>query len=365
MEDLKKTCLYDKHVALGAKMSPFGGFMMPIEYDSIITEHNAVRNTAGMFDVSHMGEIFVSGPDAEKFVNHVFSNDVTALPAGKILYGMLLYPDGGVVDDLLVYRMSAADTWLLVVNAANIGKDEEWIRAQTEGFDVTVNNDSESWGQIALQGPKAECIAERVLDMDVSDLTFYTFKEITWYDAPVIVSRTGYTGEDGFEFYASTETIVRMWDTLLSDAHVQPCGLGCRDTLRFEAGLPLYGHELSAEISPVMAGLGMFVKVNKAEFIGKDAIVAQKTDGVAKKVVGIELHDKAIPRAGYEVEADGKVIGVVTTGYHTISTDRSVCMALIDRPYAALETEVDVRIRKKLFKATVCKKKFYEKKYKK
>lgn len=365
MEDLKKTCLYDKHVALNAKMSPFGGFMMPIEYDSIIAEHNAVRNAAGMFDVSHMGEIFVTGTDAEKFVNHIFTNDVTALPAGKILYGMMLYPEGGTVDDLLVYRMAAPDTWLLVVNASNIDKDEAWIRSRSEGFDVTIDNASSRWGQIALQGPKAECIAERVLDMDVADLAFYTFKEITWYDAPVIASRTGYTGEDGFEFYASPETIVRMWDTLLTDAHVQPCGLGCRDTLRFEAGLPLYGHELSEDISPVMAGLGMFVKTDKPEFIGKEAVTRQKTEGVAKKVVGIELHDKAIPRAGYEVEADGKTIGTVTTGYHTVTTGRSVCMALVDREYAALDTEVEIRIRKKLFKGTVCKKRFYDKKYKK
>ncbi len=189
---------------------------------------------------------------------------------------MMLYPDGGVVDDLLVYRMSSPDTWLLVVNASNVDKDEEWIRRQSEGYDVAIDNASERWGQIALQGPKSECIAERVLDMDVADLTFYTFKEIKWYDAPVIVSRTGYTGEDGFEFYAAPEVTARMWDTLLTDAHVRPCGLGCRDTLRFEAGLPLYGHELSADISPVMAGLSMFVKMDKPEFVGKEAVVKQK-----------------------------------------------------------------------------------------
>lgn len=365
MENLKKTCLYDKHVALGAKMSPFGGFMMPIEYSSIIEEHNAVRNDAGMFDVSHMGEIFITGNDAEKFVNHIFTNDVTGLPVGKILYGMMLYPDGGVVDDLLVYRMSSPDTWLLVVNASNVDKDEEWIRRQSEGYDVAIDNASERWGQIALQGPKSECIAERVLDMDVADLTFYTFKEIKWYDAPVIVSRTGYTGEDGFEFYAAPEVTARMWDTLLTDAHVRPCGLGCRDTLRFEAGLPLYGHELSADISPVMAGLSMFVKMDKPEFVGKEAVVKQKEEGTERKLVGIELHDKAIPRAGYEVVADGETVGVVTTGYHTVSTDRSVCMALVERRYSALGTEVEVRIRKKLFKGTVCKKRFYDKKYKK
>lgn len=364
-ENLKKTCLYDKHVALGAKMSPFAGFMMPIEYSSIIDEHTAVRTTVGMFDVSHMGEIFVSGPDAERFVNHIFTNDVKGLEAGKVLYGMMLYPDGGVVDDLLVYRMTAENTWLLVVNASNIDKDVEWICGQTEGFDVKIDNASERWGQIALQGPKAEEIAERVLDMKLSDLAFYTFKEITWYDAPLIASRTGYTGEDGFEFYAAPEVIVRLWDILLTDAHVKPCGLGCRDTLRFEAGLPLYGHELSPEISPIESGLGMFVKMDKEEFIGKEAVLKQKTEGTTKKVVGIELKEKAIPRAGYEVIADGRTVGVVTTGYHTISTDRSVCTALVEKAYSALDTEVEIKIRKKLFKAVVCKKRFYDKKYKK
>lgn len=364
MENLLKTCLYDKHVGLNAKMSPFGGFMMPIEYVSIIEEHNAVRHAVGMFDVSHMGEIFITGNDAEKFVNHIFTNDVSGIPAGKILYGMMLYPTGGVVDDLLVYKMHAENTWLLVVNASNIAKDYEWICQQTEGFDVKVENASDAWGEIALQGPKAERIAIETLDMDVADLAFYTFVETTWYGAPVIISRTGYTGEDGFEFYAAPEVIVRIWDTLI-DAHVQPCGLGCRDTLRFEVGLPLYGHELSEEITPIEAGLGMFVKVDKAEFIGKEAIVKQKMEGVARKVVGIELADKAIPRAGYEIVADDRTIGVVTTGYHSISTDKSVCMALIEKQYATVGTEISVRIRKKLFAGTVCKKRFYEKNYKK
>lgn len=365
MENLKKTCLYDKHVALGAKMSPFGGFMMPIEYTAIIAEHNAVRNAAGVFDVSHMGEIFITGNDSERFVNHIFTNDSTGQPAGKILYGMMLYPDGGVVDDLLVYRMPAPQTWLLVVNASNIDKDEQWIRSQADGFDVVIDNASDRWGQIALQGPAAESAAKSALGIDASELTFYTFREDTLPDgSPLIVSRTGYTGEDGFEFYANPAAIAGMWDKLIA-AGVQPCGLGCRDTLRFEAGLPLYGHELSEKISPVMAGLGMFVKTDKPEFVGKEAIVRQKEEGTAEKVAGIELADKAIPRAGYTVESGGQPIGVVTTGYHTISTDRSVAMALIDSRYAAVGTPVEVRIRKKLFAATVCKKRFYDKKYKK
>lgn len=364
MDDLKKTCLYDNHVALKAQMSPFGGFMMPIQYSSIIDEHNAVRQEVGMFDVSHMGEIFVSGADAEAFVNHIFTNNATALPAGKILYGMMLYPDGGVVDDLLVYKMAEQDRWLLVVNAANIDKDDAWIRQQAEGYNVAIDNASDRYGQIALQGPDAEATALKALGLDLAGLAFYTFEETQWQGNPVIASRTGYTGEDGFEFYAAPEVIVEMWDKLI-DFGVTPCGLGCRDTLRFESGLPLYGHELSAGISPIMAGLGMFVKLDKPEFIGREACAKQKAEGMPKKVVGIELKDRAIPRGGYEVEVDGKPIGVVTTGYHTITTDRSVCLALIDSQYAALGTAVDVRIRKKTFAGTVCKKRFYDKKYKK
>ena len=266
-ENLKKTCLYDSHVALGAKMSPFAGFMMPIQYTSITDEHNAVRHKVGMFDVSHMGEIFVSGPDAEKFVNHIFTNEIRGFGPGKVLYGMMLHPDGGVVDDLLVYREFEPDHFLLVVNAANIDKDYEWIMAQTAGFDVKVVNESDTWGQIALQGPEAEKVITEVLGFaKAAGLEFYTYYEAEWKGSRMIVSRTGYTGEDGFEIYTSIEGTQEIWKILL-DAGVVPCGLGCRDTLRFEAGLPLYGDELSDTITPVEAGLGMFCKLDKEEFI--------------------------------------------------------------------------------------------------
>lgn len=365
MEDnLLKTCLYDKHVALGAQMSPFGGFIMPIQYSGIVEEHNAVRNKAGMFDVSHMGEIFVSGPDAERFVNHIFSNNVTGIPEGKILYGMMLYPEGTVVDDLLVYKEYEPGRYLLVVNASNIAKDYEWICAQKGGYDVEVVNASDVWGEIALQGPDAERVAVEVLGLaPAADLGFYTFYDVQGPER-MIVSRTGYTGEDGFEIYASHDAVRAIWDRLL-EAGVVPCGLGCRDTLRFEAGLPLYGHELSDEITPLEAGLGMFAKVKEKDFIGRDALVAQKEAGLARKLVGIELQDKAIPRAGYPVEADGVQVGTVTTGYRSISTDRSVCVAMVDKAYAELGTAVEIRIRKKVFPGIVTKKRFYETNYKK
>ena len=364
MEENKRTCLYDKHVALGAKISPFGGFDMPIEYSTIKDEHMAVRTAAGIFDVSHMGEIFVSGPDAECFVNHIFTNDIANAPYGKIYYGIMCYPHGGSVDDLLVYKMQG-DLFLLVVNAANIDKDDAWIRSQAEGYNVVIDNQSDVYGQVAVQGPQAEEKVERLLGLEVKELTFYTFKEIATDGETLIVSRTGYTGEDGFEIYGSHSYINKVWDILVGSGEVAPCGLGCRDTLRFEVALPLYGHELSNEISPLMAGLGMFVKLDKEEFIGKEALARQKAEGVTKKVVGIELHDKAIPRNGYPVEVNGEEIGVVTTGYHGLSVDKSICMALIDARYAALDTPVEIRIRKKNFPGTVVKKKFFNKSYKK
>lgn len=365
-ENLKKTCLYDSHMALGAKMSPFAGFMMPIQYSSITEEHNAVRHAVGMFDVSHMGEIFVSGPDAEKFVNHIFTNEIRGFEPGKVLYGMMLHPDGGVVDDLLVYREFEPDHFLLVVNAANIDKDYEWILAQAEGYDVKVVNDSDNWGQIAVQGPGAEKVVTEVLGLaEAAELTFYTYYEAQWNGHRMVVSRTGYTGEDGFELYTTCEDIKEIWKKLL-DNGVVPCGLGCRDTLRFEAGLPLYGDELSDTITPIEAGLGMFCKLDKEEFIGKDVVAKQKAEGTERKLVGIELEDKAIPRATYPVETeDGTQVGVVTTGYHSISLEKSICFAMVQTAYSKLDTPLWIRIRKKVFPGKVVKKRFYQTNYKK
>ena len=366
MAENKRTCLYDKHVALGAMISPFGGFDMPIQYSNIKDEHLAVRQKVGIFDVSHMGEVEITGPEAEKFVQHIFTNDVAGAEPGKIFYGMMLYPTGGCVDDLLVY-CEGDGKFFLVINAANIDKDVAWIEEQAKDFDVKVDHQSDYYGQIAVQGPEAEQKVVEVLGLDVKDLVFYTFKKIDVDGETIIASRTGYTGEDGFEIYGSHKYIQQAWDKLI-EAGVTPCGLGCRDTLRFEVGLPLYGDELSADISPIMAGLGMFAKLDKEEFIGKDVLVEQKANGVAKKLVGIALNDddKAIPRHGYEVvNADDEVIGEVTTGYRTIMTDKSVCFALVDAAYMKLGTELAVRIHRKLHPGTVVKKRFYDKSYKK
>ena len=365
----KQTCLYDKHVALGALMSPFGGFVMPIQYVGIVQEHTAVREKVGLFDVSHMGEVTVKGPDAERYVQHIFTNDITGAPVGKIFYGMMCYENGGTVDDLLVYKMGEND-FFLVINAANIDKDWAWMLQHAEGFDIDLQNRSDYYGQIAVQGPEAEHTVETVLGLPCAELDFYTCKQITITQHPspntqVIISRTGYTGEDGFEIYASHDYIRECWDKLIA-AGVQACGLGCRDTLRFEVGLPLYGDELSEDITPIMAGLGLFVKLDKADFIGKEALAMQKAEGPAKKLVGIELDDKAIPRHGYPVlNIQGEQIGEVTTGYHCLSIDKSVCMALVDTKYSKLDTELQIQIRKKVFPGKVVKKQFYSKNYKK
>ena len=367
METLKVTPLHEAHLALGAKMSPFAGYDMPISYSGIVEEHHAVRTSAGVFDVSHMGEIEISGPGAEAFVNHIFTNEVRGMQPGGILYGMMLYPDGGVVDDLLVYRLFTDEpSFLLVVNASNIEKDDEWMRSQAECFDVTLRNRSEQWGQIALQGPDSERILSDVLGIkDGAPLRFYTFVQTVWRGDPLMLSRTGYTGEDGFELYSTPSSIRLMWKILI-DAGVKPCGLGCRDTLRFEAGMPLYGHELSEEISPVMAGLSMFCKLDKAEFIGREALVAQKEKGPAKRLVGIALEENAVPRAGYPVEiGDGTQVGVVTTGYHSLTLDKSLCFALVDSAYAALDTPLWVHIRRHSFRGSVVRKNFYKTNYKK
>ncbi len=365
-EDIRQTCLHDSHLALGAQMSPFAGFDMPIQYAGITPEHLAVRNSVGMFDVSHMGEIFISGPDAERYVNHIFTNNISGYAPGKILYGMMLYPDGGCVDDLLVYREFEPDSFLLVVNAANIEKDYDWMLQQQNGFDVRIDNRSDVWGQIAVQGPEAEKTVLDVLGLSCAkDLGFYEYCNSQWNGNRLIVSRTGYTGEDGFELYATTADTKEIWDILLK-AGVPPCGLGCRDTLRFEAGLPLYGDELSAEISPIEAGLGMFCKLDKSEFIGREALVAQKELGTERKLVGIEIEDRAIPRHGYPVELeDGTQVGEVTTGYHSISLDRSICFALVKSEYAKLDTQLWIHIRKKTFPGKVVKKRFYQTNYKK
>ena len=363
---IKKTCLNQRHRQQDATMVEFGGFDMPIEYKGagIVEEHNAVRRKVGVFDVSHMGEILVRGAEATQYVNHIFTNDVNAIEDGAILYGMMLNQRGGVIDDLLVYRCNPNE-YFLVINASNIDKDYAWMKEIATDFNVKLENLSEQYGELAIQGPEAERTMDSVLGIPCSDLKFYTFKVVEVEGEQIIVSRTGYTGEDGFEIYASHSLIVAYWDKLM-EAGVQPCGLGCRDTLRFEAGLPLYGDELTEDITPVEASLSMFCKLDKSDFIGKEAVVAQKEGGAPRKTVGLEINAPAIARHGYEVlDENDNVIGTITTGYRSITLDKNIAMALIDSKYAKLGTEVKVRVRRKTFPAVVVKKRFYTPNYKK
>jgi len=360
--DNKRTCLYDRHVALKALIQPFGGFDMPIQYSSIIEEHNAVRHHCGVFDVSHMGEVYVTGKDAERYINHIFTNNIKDAPTYKIYYGMMCYPDGGTVDDLLVYKMGEQE-FFIVINAANIDKDIEWMRQHAEGYEVAIDHCSEYYGQLAVQGPESESVMEEVLQLPCKELVFYTAKTQEVNNETLIISRTGYTGEDGFEIYGSQEFICAAWDKLMSSGRCKPCGLGCRDTLRFEVGLPLYGDELSKDITPVMAGLSMFVKFDKPEFIGKEALLKQKTEGPTKRLRGIELEGHAVPRHCYPVLKDGQVVGEVTTGYRLISIDKSCAVALVDGNIKLGDT-VEIQIRKKTFPGIIIKKKFYDKHYK-
>lgn len=362
---MKKTCLHPLHTAAGALISPFGGFDMPISYEGIEEEHRAVRGSVGVFDVSHMGEVLISGPQATLFVNYIFTGDVSALACGKVVYGMMLNDRGGTVDDLLVYKRSDNE-YFLVINAANIDKDVEWIRSHAGKYDITVDDQCDFWSELAIQGPEAEKVMKDVLGIDGSDLAFYTFKDMKAADgSPIVLSRTGYTGEDGFELYATADIITDAWRKLM-DAGVAPCGLGCRDTLRFEAGLPLYGDELTEDITPLEAGLGMFAKPEKEGFIGREALAAQKAEGLKHKIVGLEVEGRAIPRHGYDVlDADGNKVGEITTGYHSITLDRNLAMAIVDARYAALDTPLQVQVRRKVFPARVIKKRFYAPNYKK
>ena len=364
---MKKTPLYEKHVALGGRIVDFLGWALPVQYSGIVEEHLAVRSAAGLFDVSHMGEIEVKGKDALNFINYIVTNDVSRLVPGKIMYSPMCYEHGGVVDDILIY-MNNEDNLLLVVNAGNKDKDYQWILDKSKDFDVNVLDVSDSYAQIALQGPKAEGILQKLTDTPLEDLKFYTFDgEVLVDGAKVLLSRTGYTGEDGFELYLSPSDAGHIWDKLLETGKEEgllPAGLGARDTLRFEASLPLYGQELSEEITPLEAGLGFFVKLNKEDFIGKPSLLEQKEKGLKRKIVGLEMIEKGVPRHGYEVRSQGKAIGTITSGSFAPYLEKYLALALLDINYTEMGQEVYVNIRGRERLAEVVETPFYKRRYK-
>ncbi len=362
---MKRTALYDRHVNLNAKIVDFAGYEMPISYSSITEEHTYVREKCGLFDVSHMGEICVRGKEAEKFVDYIFTNDVLTMSENQVLYGMMCYETGGVVDDLLVYKFNK-EHYLLVVNASNVDKDFDWV-VKNNNFDCKVSNESDNFSEVALQGPYAQTLLQKITSFDLNEITFFTSRVIDVADAKVLVSRTGYTGEDGFEIYGTADDIVDIWDLLLENGkdNISPIGLGARDTLRFEVALPLYGNELSKDISPLEAGLGFAVKLDAGNFIGKDVLVKQKREKTVRRVCGIKMMDKGIIRHGYEIFCQGTKVGEVTTGYKSPSTGETVALAMVNRPYEKLGTELEVSVRGRMKKVVVRTKKFYNKNYKK
>lgn len=367
MDELKRTCLFDVHEKLNAKMFEFAGWEMPLEYTSAVKEHEHVRKSAGLFDVSHMGEVEVRGDEAQQFIQYLITNDVSNLKADEILYSPMCYENGTTVDDLLVYKRGQND-YLLIINAGNIDKDYEWIVENSKKFNVETKNISDKVAQLALQGPLAEEILSKLTNQDLSQIEFYKFKQnVDVYGEPCIVSRTGYTGEDGFEIYCDKNVAQKIWNAILEEGkeRVVPAGLGARDTLRSEVNLPLYGHEISEEIPPLEAGLSIFVKLDKDDFIGKDSLKALKESGNARKLVAFELTGKGMVRGGYDVEIDGEVVGFVTTGLKSPTLDKFIGMAIIDSDKARVGQEIGIRVRKKLVPAVIVKRPFYKKQYKK
>ncbi|UFT97754.1 glycine cleavage system aminomethyltransferase GcvT [Radiobacillus kanasensis] len=365
MAELKRTPVYPSYEKYGAKTIDFGGWDLPVQFSGIKKEHEATRTAAGLFDVSHMGEIVVEGPASERYLQKMLTNDVSKLAPKKAQYSVMCYENGGTVDDLIVY-MLAESKYLLVVNAANTEKDFDWlIKHQEEGVEIT--NLSSEYVQLALQGPKAEKILQTLTEMDLSSIGFFKFDSPVYFTGisqPAIVSRTGYTGEDGFEIYIDTAAGTKLWDLILragQEDGVEPIGLGARDTLRFEANLALYGQELSKDITPIEAGIGFAVKTDKeSDFIGKAILKEQKEHGTKRKLVGIEMIDKGIPRHGYKVFVEDQEIGFVTTGTQSPTLKKNVGLALLSIDHTKLGTEVLVEVRNKRLKAEVVSTPFYK-----
>lgn len=363
--EAKKTPLYNEHINLGGKVVDYAGWFLPVQYEGLVAEHEAVRNAVGLFDVSHMGEITIKGKDALAFVDYLMTNDISKVVDNQIVYTFMCAPDGGVVDDLLVYRFDH-DDFYLVVNASNSDKDYKWILEQKGDFDVEIINISDDVGEVAIQGPLAQKVLQKLTKTDLDKITFFTLdRKVDINGVECMVSRTGYTGEDGFEVYTTNEGVVKVWRDIMEagkEYGIKPAGLGCRDTLRFEASLPLYGHEMSEDISPLEGGFKYFVKLDKeSDFIGKEALNKQWKDGLKRKLAGFEMIERGIPREGYEIQKDGVKIGHVTTGYMSPTLKKNIGNALISPEFTELGTEVDIMIRNKPAKAKIISKKFLKK----
>lgn len=359
---VKKTPLYDAHAAAGGKLIDFHGWMLPVQYGGgILQEHESVRTKAGLFDVSHMGEIEVSGPDSLCFLQWLLINDIAARP-GKAVYSPMCYPDGGTGDDLIVYKLSD-DNYLLVVNASNSDKDFQWIQDNKKGR-VSVVKRSDEYAQLALQGPRAKDILQQLVSMDLDSLrTFQFANDAAAAGISLLLSRTGYTGEDGFELYCRPGEVNKLWDLLLEKGGpygLVPVGLGARDTLRLEADLPLYGQELSETISPVMAGLKRFIKPDKGDFMGKEPLVGQLKGNIKQRLAGFEMTDRALPRTGYDIYRGAEKAGYVTSGGFFPTLKKNMGLALLDVDCAEEGNTINVKVREGLYAAKIIKLPFYK-----
>ena len=357
----RRTGLYDEHIALGGRMVEFAGWELPVQYDptGALQEHRAVREAAGLFDIDHMGQFTVSGPQAQDFLDHLLTANIHEVPLWHAQYSLLPYADGGLVDDVLVYRLP--QVWWLIVNAANRPKDLHWLRAHARDFAVTLADISDATYMLALQGPRAQEILQRVTSCDLQTVAFHTVAQAKIVEVPALVAATGYTGEYGYELYLPPDQAVHVWRALLAAGQPEgllPCGLAARDSLRFEAALPLYGHELGPMIDPFTAGLGSFVDVQKP-FIARDALLKIKQEGPARKLVGFAMIEPAVPRADYPVLRAGAVIGHVTTGMKAPTLNKFLGMALVSAQDAAPDTEIDVLVRDKPKRAVIVKRPFY------
>lgn len=364
---LKRTPLFEAHHRAGGRLIEFGGWEMPVQYSSIIDEHQAVRNASGIFDISHMGEIFVQGPQAAQFLNRVLTNDVSKLSAGKAQYSLMCNPNGGVVDDLYVYCLGPND-FLLIVNASRIAADFAWLQKEQAPFGTSVqlSNESEKWGAVAVQGPTAASFVPNLFGTAIGDLKKNEFAPVTFHGTKVLVARTGYTGEDGFEIVAPAATIETVWTVCLQAgaAHgLKPAGLGARDTLRTEMCYPLYGHELNESTSPIEAGLGFFVALDKPDFNGRAILAEQKQNGTAKKCVAFVMTTKsAPPRPDYPICAgSGEKIGVVTSGTQSPSLGNGIGLGYVPPALSKPGTEVEIEIRGKRAPAKVVFKPIFKK----
>jgi aminomethyltransferase len=361
---MPKLPLHEEHVKLGAKIVFYGGYTMPQEYKGLVAEHRAVRQAAGLFDVSHMGRIYITGKDAIAFVDKLVTNQIQGQPSNKAIYAIMCNEQGQAIDDLIAYVIKP-NKILLVINAINAHIDLAWMQQQKGSFDVNIEVVTSSLLQLAFQGPLAEAILQEKITkkVELSQLKFMTYLITHYQGEELIISRSGYTGSDGFELYGDLQTIGSLWQSLLSDPRVLPCGLGARDTLRFEAALPLYSHELSEHISPVEAGLTFAIKLNK-DFIGKPELAKQIQAGVSQKLVGIELLGRGVARAEYPVLVDGKQIGTITTGYILPDTNKALAMAILQTPFTTIGTKVTVMMRTTPIEAVVRDMIFMTKQYK-